>query len=96
MLEDGKVSDPVKPKRGWKFGWREPGSAGNGGKVKREKSMVREAFLTSFKRLQGEVGEGKRSWECISCQIALPRELWSPGALRPLGRWQIITDGSLV
>ena len=31
--------------------------------MKREKSMVREALLTSFKRLQGEVGEGEQSWD---------------------------------
>lgn len=58
VAEDGKVSDPVKP--GARFG----GLDGESQEAllmeekEKRKSMVQEAFLTSFKRLQGEVGEG--------------------------------------
>lgn len=50
--------------------------------------------LTSFKR-PGEVGEGERSWECISCQIGHIGGAVEPRCPEASGRRQIITDGSL-
>lgn len=63
MEEHGKVSDPVNRSTLWRFGRGEQEStewARDGGKGKREKSMMREASPHILQRLQGEEGEGEQ------------------------------------